>query len=61
MCRVVTAERVYEWAPAHKPVFIYMAAEMHKLVDQVHGGGCRYKQPSDVRRRNSVQDKYADG
>ena len=62
---VVTAQGVDERAVADKPVLVYMAGEMHELVDHVGHGRRADKKPTDICGQHEPEqtdtgDRYQD-
>ena len=62
---VVTAQGVDERAVADKPVLVYMAGEMHELVDHVGHGRRANKKPTDIcghhePEQTDTGDRYQD-
>ncbi len=50
VCRMMSAQRVYEGAIPHKPALIDMTAVVHELVGQIHAGRGRNQQPANIGR-----------
>src|SRR5215472_9470165 len=55
MGRMMATQRVDERAMAHEPVLVYMAAEIHELVDEIHAGRHAHEQPADIGRQQRAE------
>ena len=56
---VVTTNGVDERHISHEPIVVDVAAEMHELIDQVHGRGGGDEQPCDIRSDEPTKNDRA--